>query len=231
MAVRSARRFRAVLVWSAVAAALLVPLAAASASPLLAWREPIYIVAGFAGIIGMALMLIQPLLIAGYLPGISRTLGRRVHRWIGGCLALALIIHVAGLWITSPPDVVDALLFTSPTPFSAWGVIAMWAVLATTLLALWRKRLRLGPRIWRRIHLSFVVVIVTGTVVHAVLIEGTMEEITKLVLCALVLAAALRVVTRFGRLALRSTPRASQSATSKGRAEMEKSGDGRPGRT
>lgn len=190
-----------------MAVAIVAPLVAASASPLLAWREPIYIVAGFAGIIGMALMLIQPLLIAGYLPGFSGPRGRRVHRWIGGSLAVAVIIHVAGLWITSPPDVVDALLFVSPTPFSVWGVIAMWAVLATSLLAMLRKRLHLRPRIWRRIHLGFVVVIVTGTVVHAVLIEGTMEEVTKLVLCALVLAAAIRVVTRFGRLALKSTPR------------------------
>lgn len=122
-------------------------------------------------------------------------------------MAVAVIIHVAGLWITSPPDVVDALLFVSATPFSAWGVIAMWAVLATSLLAMLRKRLHLRPRIWRLIHLAFVIVIVTGTVVHAVLIEGTMEEVTKLVLCALVLMAAIRVVARFGRLALKSTPR------------------------
>ena len=33
-------------------------------------------------------------------------------------MAVAVVIHVAGLWITSPPDMIDALLFTSPTPFS-----------------------------------------------------------------------------------------------------------------
>ncbi|WP_299783127.1 ferric reductase-like transmembrane domain-containing protein [uncultured Roseobacter sp.] len=186
---------------------MVVPLAAASTSPLLAWREPIYIVAGFAGVIGMALMLLQPLLIAGYLPGFSGLGGRRMHQWIGGCLAVAVIIHVGGLWITSPPDVVDALLFVSATPFSAWGVIAMWAVLATTLLAMFRKRVRLRPRDWRRIHLGLVVVILIGTVVHAVLIEGTMEEVTKVVLSVLVLAAAIPVLIRFGRLTLRSTPR------------------------
>ena len=64
-------------------------------------------------------------------------------------LVVAVVIHVAALWITSPPDVVDALLFASPTPFSAWGVIAMWAVFAAALLAALRRRLRLRPRTWR----------------------------------------------------------------------------------
>ena len=33
------------------------------ASPLLAWREPVYIVAGLAGVLAFALLLMQPLLI------------------------------------------------------------------------------------------------------------------------------------------------------------------------
>ena len=48
---------------------------------------------------------------------------------------LTVIVHVAGLWLTSPPDVIDVLLFRSPTPFSAWGAIAMWAVFAAALWA------------------------------------------------------------------------------------------------
>ena len=105
-----------------------------------------------------------------------------------------MIIHVAGLWITSPPDVVDALLFRSPTPFSAWGVVAMWAVFASTLLAALRWRLRLGPRLWRLCHTALAAVIVVGTVVHAVLIEGTMGTASKFFLCALVLAAFAKAV-------------------------------------
>ena len=83
----------------------------------------------------MALLLVQPLLVAGYLPGLPRSRGRRMHRWVGGGLIAAVVIHVAALWLTSPPDVIDALLFVSPTPFSAWGVIAMWAVFAAAALA------------------------------------------------------------------------------------------------
>ena len=64
-------RMRATLIWAALAAAFCVPIAAAAASPLLAWRGPVYIVAGFAGILALGLMLVQPLLVGGYLPGLS----------------------------------------------------------------------------------------------------------------------------------------------------------------
>jgi len=186
------RLARVALIWAALATAVCVPIAAAAASPLLAWRGPVYILAGFAGIIALGLMLIQPLLIAGYLPGLSARIGRRAHHWIGGALVVAVVIHVAGLWITSPPDMIDALTFTSPTPFSPFGVIAMWAIFAVALLALFRRRLRL--RTWRIAHMSLAVVIVVGTVVHAMLVEGTMETVSKAALCALVVAAAIKVM-------------------------------------
>ena len=182
------------LVWAALAVALVVPIAAAAASPLLAWRDPIYIAAGFAGVIALCLMLVQPALVGGYLPGLSGYRGRLVHRWIGGMLVVAVVIHVGGLWITSPPDVIDALLFASPTPFSAWGVVAMWAVFASALLVALRRPLRLRPRTWRMGHISLAVVIVVGSVVHAVQIEGTMETVSKAVLCGLILIATVKVV-------------------------------------
>ena len=118
-----------------------VPIGAAAASPLLAWRAPIYIAAGFAGIVGLALLLIQPLLIGGYLPGPSPSRARRLHPWFGGLLVAAVVLHVGALWITSPQDVIDVLLFQSPTPFSVWGVIAMLAIFVTALLAALRRRL------------------------------------------------------------------------------------------
>src|SRR5262245_33617421 len=117
---------RVTLIWAALAVVIVVPIAAAAASPLLEWRGPVYILAGFAGIVALGLVLVQPLLIAEYLPGLSAYRGRRVHHWVGGALALAIVVHVGGLWITSPPDMIDALLLSSPTPFSDWGVIAMW---------------------------------------------------------------------------------------------------------
>lgn len=185
---------RAILLWAALAAVLAVPVVLAATSPLLAWREPIYIAAGFAGVVGLGLLLVQPLLAGGYLPGLSMRGGRRLHTWIGAALVGAVVVHVGGLWITSPPDVVDVLLFRSPTPFSVWGVVAMWAVFAAGLLAALRRRLRLRPVVWRLAHTGLVVVTVAGTAVHALLIEGTMEMVSKAVLCALAILAVIKVV-------------------------------------
>jgi hypothetical protein len=193
-----------VLIWTALAAAVCVPIAAAAASPLLEWRGPLYIVAGFAGIIGLGLLLVQPMLAGGYLPGPSAYRGRRAHHWVGGALVVAMIIHVGGLWISSPPDMIDALLFVSPTPFSPFGVIAMWAIFAVALLAVFRRRLRL--RTWRIAHMVLAAVIVVGSVVHGMLIEGAMETVSKAALCALVLGAATIVMVDMGRR-MRATSR------------------------
>ena len=194
------------LIWAALIAAIGVPIALAAASPLIAWRDAIYIVAGFAGIFALWLLLVQPLLIGGYLPGLSAYRARRVHHWVGGALVAALVAHVAGLWVTSPPDMIDALLFRSPTPFSPFGVVALWAIAAVALLAFVRRRL--GLRTWRIAHLSLAVVIVIGGVAHAMLIEGTMETMSKVALCALVIVAATKVMAdRLGR----GAPRADRS--------------------
>lgn len=186
------RSARAALIWAALASAVCVPLIAAAASPLLEWRGPVYILAGFAGIVALALVLAQPLLIGGYLPGLAAIRGRAAHRWIGGALVVAVLIHVGGLWITSPPDMIDALLLASPTPFSPFGVVAMWAIFAVAVLAAFRRRLR--PRTWRIAHMLLAVAIVAGGLVHALLIEGAMETVSKAVLCALVLAATVKVM-------------------------------------
>lgn len=206
------RSARATLIWAALAAAICVPLAAAALSPLLAYRSAIYITAAFAGIIALGLMLIQPLLIGGHLPGLPAHRARRMHRWIGGALVAAVVVHVGGLWITSPPDVIDALLFTSPTPFSAWGVIAMWAIFGTALLAAFRLRLRLRPRTWRIAHTMLAVVIAGGTVVHGLLIEGTMETVSKAVLCVLVLTVTVKVVADLRVWRKRATERSEISS-------------------
>lgn len=188
------RLARVILIWAALALAIGVPVAAAAASEQLVWRGPVYILAGFAGIIALGLVLVQPLLIDGYLPGFSSYRGRRAHHWIGGTLVAAIVIHVAGLWITSPPDMIDALTYASPTPFSPFGVTAMWAIFAVALLASLRRRLGLRPRTWRFVHMPLAIVIVAGSVAHCLLIEGTMETISKAALCALVLAATVKTM-------------------------------------
>lgn len=200
---------RFTLIWGALAVAICLPIAAAAASPLLEWRGPIYILAGFAGIVALGLMLVQPLLIGGYLPGLSAYRARRVHHWVGGALVAAVVIHVAGLWFTSPPDMIDALLFTSPTPFSPFGVIAMWAIFAVALLAAFRRRL--GLRTFRIAHMSLAVVIVLGSVIHGMLIEGTMETMSKAALCALVVAAAVKVMADLWVRRKRVTPGSGES--------------------
>ena len=189
---------RKALIWTAFITVLILPLALAATSPLLAWREPVYILAGFAGIAAMGLLLVQPVLAMGLLPGVTSLQGRRIHRWTGMALLLAILLHVAGLWLTSPPDVIDALLLRSPTPFSLWGVIAMWALFATALLALLRHRLR--PRRWRLGHGMLGAIIVAGSIAHALLIEGTMETMSKIALCA---AAAIATFWALSKLKLR----------------------------
>lgn len=182
-------RVRIIFLWTIITMVVAVSIGAAIMSPQLQWRDPIYIVAGFAGVIAMVLLLFQPILAAGYLPGVSVAHGRHIHRWVGKGLVCVVVIHVIGLWITSPPDMIDALTFTSPTPFSFWGVISMWGIFATACLAGLRRRLKLQPRTWRLCHKSLAAVIVIGSVLHALMIEGTMETLSKSALCGIVLVA------------------------------------------
>ncbi|WP_298864165.1 ferric reductase-like transmembrane domain-containing protein [uncultured Sulfitobacter sp.] len=181
-------------IWVGVILTLLVPIGLAANSPLLAWRDSIYILGGFAGIIALALLLVQPLLISGFLPGISLGSARRLHRVVGAALLVSVVLHVGGLWVTSPPDVIDALLLSSPTVFSVWGVVAMWAGFASGGLALMRRRI--GLRNWRKGHTALALIIVTGSVMHAMLIDGTMETFSKAALSSAVIVVTLFVTQR-----------------------------------
>ena len=74
---------RAMLIWTGLALALTLPLTLAATSEYLAWRDPVYIAAGFAGITALCLSLVQPLLARGWLPGLPPLRGRPVHHIIG----------------------------------------------------------------------------------------------------------------------------------------------------
>ncbi len=165
----------------------------AAFSPLLNYRDAIYITAGFAGVLGFVVLLFQPLLSGGFL-GLRTRGARRLHAGLGALLVLLVVIHVATLWITSPPDVIDALTFASPTAFSPWGVVGMWALFLKAILALLRRPLRLRPNIWTVAHRLLAVLIVICTILHALLIDGTMETLSKVVLCAGVALASLAAV-------------------------------------
>ena len=187
---------RAFLVWGALAAVVLVPIIVAAGSEYLQYRSTIYVIAGFAGIIGLAILLLQPLLASGLLPGLSVKAGRQIHRWTGLALLLSIALHIAGLWITSPPDMIDALIFTAPTAFSVFGVVAMWALVAVAVLAGFRKKLKVRPQVWRFVHTMVAVVVVVGSMVHALLIEGTMGRVSKTLLCVVLAAALLLTIWR-----------------------------------
>lgn len=180
-------KLRGVLVWLLLVIALFGPVAAAITSPLLQWRTTVYIASGFAGILALSLLFLQPLLARYSLPGLAVKQSKFLHQTIGLLLVMLVLAHVIGLWITSPPDVIDALLFRSPTQFSVWGVIAMWCTFISAIFAISRRYLRLGPKFFRRSHQALVVLIVVGTVIHALLIEGTMEVYTKWLICGLVI--------------------------------------------
>lgn len=182
------------LIWLCLAIGLSAPVLLATQSPQLAWRSPVYIGAGFAGIIAMSALVLQPLLATRALPGLKPRLARTLHRALGAFLVLLIIAHLAGLWITSPPDVVDALTFTSPTPFSVWGVLAMWALFGSAVLAAYRSRLH--PRLWRRAHLALGAGIIAGTILHVLLIEGTMEVFSKWALAIVLSMVFLRTAWR-----------------------------------
>jgi hypothetical protein len=59
--------------------------------------------------------------------------------------------------------------------------------------------LGLRLRTWRIVHIPLAIVIVAGSVAHCLLIEGTMETVSKVALCAAVLAATVKVMVDLWR--------------------------------
>lgn len=181
------RTFLAVPIWAVLVAVIAVPIVLAALSPLLSYRSAPYIVGGFAGILGLAVLFIQPLFAAGYLPGQRLTEARKWHRRAGWAIVMLVALHIGGLYLTSPPDTLDALLLVAPTPFSVYGVIAMWGIVLTAILVSLRRRIGVRTSIWRMVHNGLALIVVAATVVHALQIEGTMEPISKWALCLAVL--------------------------------------------
>ncbi|WP_245794355.1 ferric reductase-like transmembrane domain-containing protein [Vannielia litorea] len=180
---------RRTLPWLFVVALVAVPVGLAAGSPWLAYRGFAYITGGFAGILALCLLLAQPLLAAGYLPGLRGPRGRLWHRRAGVALLALAALHLAGLWVTSPPDTLDALLLRAPTPFSLWGFVSLWGIALTGVLVALRRHV--PSRGWRWAHNALAALVVLATVLHAVQIEGAMELWSKWALCLAVLAATV----------------------------------------
>ena len=185
------RQLRGVLVWAGLGLIMVIPVLLATLSPYLAYRDAIYITAGFSGMVGLALLVLQPLLVSCVLPGFSAIRARSGHRWVGSGILVCILVHIGGLSLTSPMDVMDALMLVAPTAFSFYGVAALWASVFIALLVLLRRPLRLQPAVWRVIHGSLTLVLVVGTVVHALMIEAAMEPVSKWALSAVVLMSTL----------------------------------------
>ncbi|MEO0543903.1 MAG: ferric reductase [Pseudomonadota bacterium] len=184
------------VIWMAIASAIAFALMTSARSPLLQWRDPIYQLASFAGIGALVLMIFQPLSAVGFVPGFSQRAGRRIHFFLGVAVVALVIVHVGALWVTSPPDVIDALLFVSPTQFSIWGVGAMWAIFGAALVTILRRSLSFRYRTWSRLHVALVSVAVAGTVVHIALIDGLIETVAKIAICVVVVGTLLVSLVR-----------------------------------
>ena len=180
------------VIWFCAMAVVVVALVDTAGSPLLQWRDTAYVVAGFAGVVGLGLVLVQQLLVVLGVPNLSAATARRLHRVSGMALVLSVFLHVALLWITSPPDVIDSLTLQAPTWFSVWGVGAMWAVFATALIG--ANRRRMPAHVWRFVHRILGYGIGIGGIAHAMLIDGAMGNMSKAVLCACVGAAMIMVL-------------------------------------
>lgn len=183
---------RAIVAWMLAAAIITVPIAVAAASPLQSYRDPIWVAGGMAGVVGLTLLFLQPVLIGNLLPGLGSS--RLWHRWVGSAVVAAVLLHVGALYVTSPDDILDALLLVSPTPFALYGVIGLAGVVATALVASLRDRL--PAVLWRATHVGLAVVVVVASVVHAVQIDGVMGTASKWALCVFAMAATAAIAVK-----------------------------------
>ena len=89
-----------------------------------------------------------------------------LHRWLGGLAVVFTAAHVGGLIADSYVtfDLVDAIV-----PFAsewrpgavAWGVLALWLMVAIEITSLLMRRL--PKRLWRAVHLSSYLLAVAAT--------------------------------------------------------------------
>ena len=180
---------RRIAAWIVVATMAAVPVIAAGLSPLLGGRELLWITGGMAGVVALSLLFVQPLLKAAAPPLLAARDGVYWHRRCGITIVAAVALHIGALYAYSPDDVTDVLLLVAPTPFSLYGVISMWCLVLTAVLAATRRVLQLDYRLWRILHSVLAVAVVGAGAIHAILIEGAMEEYSKLAICIAAMAA------------------------------------------
>jgi predicted ferric reductase len=179
---------------AALAALLVVPAAAAVASPLQEGRDLTWVLGALAGVLALGLLIVQVLLPTPWLDAPLGGPGLRWHRWLGMGLAAVVVAHVLGLYLYSPDDVRDALVLAAPT-YSRLGVLSAWTVGLSVGLALARRRLGLTYSDWQILHSALAVAIVGTAVGHTVMLRGTLDGPVELGVCvATILAVSAAVV-------------------------------------
>ena len=121
-----------------------------------------------------------------------------LHRFLGGATIVLTLVHIGALIADSYVtfDVVDVLVPWASqwrTAAVAWGVIALWLLLAVQLSSMFMKRL--PKRLWRGVHLSSYVVAILATV-HG-LAAGADAEHPAVVLAWPVASAAIIFFTAY----------------------------------
>jgi hypothetical protein len=171
-----------------VAALLVGPAAAALASPLQVGRDAGWVLGAVAGAVALSLLAVQAALPTPWLDGVLARPWSALHRAVGLAVAAVVLAHMAGLYLSSPDDVRDALLLRAPT-YSRLGVLSAWTVGLSIALALARRRLGLTYSDWQILHSALAVAIVTTAVGHTVMIRGTLDGPAELLACGAALVA------------------------------------------
>jgi hypothetical protein len=128
------------------------------------------------GIVGWAL-LAASVIWGLWLSGRVRPLGARpawildLHRFLGGLATVFVGVHVASILLDSYTTIglTDVLVpfASSWHPLAvAWGVVAMYVLLAVELTSLARHRL--PPRLWRVLHVASLPLFVLATIHYVV---------------------------------------------------------------
>ena len=123
-----------------------------------------------------------------------------LHRYLGGLAVTFTGIHLAGLLLDTYIrfDLLDLLVPFASTwrPGAvAWGVVAVWLLLAVQATSLARRRL--PHRLWRRVHLAAFPLLVTAT---GHLLTAGFDRANPLVLTMLTATAAATIFLVLFRL-------------------------------
>lgn len=142
-----------------------------------------------------------------------------LHRFAGALSLLFVAVHLVALWADSYVtfDLADLLVpgvADWRTTAVAFGVLAMWLLVAVEVSSLWMRKL--PRRTWRLIHLSSYVAAVSATV-HE-LTAGTDATHPAVLLLTIAVVGLAVFVTTYRVVADRRRPRASTSARTSARS-------------